>query len=66
MIDPTHELLWKKVGEAYSQMVNNKERSISLEHDKYRVALDHIANNTGVMIRIWDDVPVKPPTLIAP
>jgi hypothetical protein len=66
MIDPTHELLWKKVGEAYSQMVTNKERGISFEHEKYRVALEHIANDTGVMIRIWDDVKPEPPTLIAP
>lgn len=64
MIDPTHEILWKKVGEAYAQVVNNAERKVEFEHDKYRVAVYH--SGSIVEIRVADDVPVKPPTLIAP
>jgi hypothetical protein len=69
MIDPTHEILWKKVGEAYAQVVNNAERTVEFEHDKYRVQVYHGGPEgelSNIVIVVNDDVPVKPPTLIAP
>jgi hypothetical protein len=66
MIDPTYELLWKKVGEAYAQVDSNAERTIEFEHDKYRVLVGHHPQGKAVVVTIWDDVPVTPPTLIAP
>jgi hypothetical protein len=65
MIDPTFELLWRQIAEAYQQVANDAGRGIEIEHDKYRVSVYQL-DAGPVQITVWDDVEVKPPTLIAP
>jgi hypothetical protein len=64
MIDPTYELLWKQIAEAYQQVANDSSKKIEIEHDKYHA--DIFAEPGVVVIVVRDDVEVKPPTLIAP
>jgi hypothetical protein len=65
VIDPTFELLWKKVGEAYRQVAANRDRTIEFEHDKYRVVI-HDTGEGGIVAQIWDDGQPTEPKLIAP
>jgi hypothetical protein len=68
MIDPTFELLWKQIAEAYQQVANNATRNINFEHDKYSVMIVRtpIKDGDAIMITITDDREPDPPTLIAP
>ena len=66
MIDPTFELLWRKIAESYVQVAQNPERVVAFEHDIYHVEVGSSLERTGVVVYINDDVEVKSPTLIAP
>jgi hypothetical protein len=67
IIDPTYELLWKTIAEAYQQVANNAERKVVFEHDKYSVSVvQSPVEKNAILIKVSDDVEVKPPTLIAP
>jgi hypothetical protein len=65
MINPTFEILWKQIAEAYQQVANSADRTIEFEHDKYRVKVWD--NQDGaVHVLVWEDNKPDPPTLIAP
>jgi hypothetical protein len=67
MIDPTFELLWRQIAEAYQQVANNAGLEVEFEHDIYRVQVYRNVNSSKeIVVVVSDDVEVKPPTLIAP